>query len=61
MNIESTRSMEKSFIRPSVVINQHPESQHNFSRKRVVPGERLYEDALNETKSKDNRKQSNKL
>ena len=61
MNIESTRSKEKSFIRPSVVINQHPESQHNISRKRVVPGERLYEDALNETKSKDNRKQSNKL
>ena len=61
MNIESTTSKEKSFTRPSFVINQHPENQHDFSRKRVLPGERLYKDALNETKSKDNRKQSNEI
>ena len=61
VNIESTRSKEKSFTRPSVVIIQHPKNQHDFSRKRVVPEERLYKDALNETKSKDNRKKSNKI
>ena len=61
MNIESARSKEKLFTRPSVVINKHSENQHDFSRKRVVPGERLYKDALNETKSKDNRKDSNEI
>ena len=61
MNIESTRSKKKSFTRPSVVINQHPENQHYFSRKRVVLGERRYKDALNETKNEDNRKQPNKI
>ena len=61
MNIESTRSKTKSFTRPFVVIDQHPENQHDFSRKKALPGERLYEDAPNETESKDNSKQSNKL
>ena len=32
-NIESTRSKAKSFTISSAVINQHPESQHDFSRK----------------------------
>ena len=58
---ESTRSKTKSFTRPFVVIDQHPENQHDFSRKKALPGERLYEDAPNETESKDNSKQSNKL
>ena len=58
MNMESK---ENSFTRPSVVINQHPENQHDFSRERIVPRELLYIDALNETKIKDNRKQSNKI
>ena len=61
MNIESARSKTKSFTRPFVVIDQHPENQHDFSRKKALPGERLYEDAPNETESKDNSKQSNKL
>ena len=51
MNIEPT-----SFTRPFAIINQHPENQHDFLRKRVGPGERLYNDTLNETKSKRNRK-----
>ena len=58
MNMESK---ENSFTRPSVVINQQPENQHDFSRERIVPRELLYIDALNETKIKDNRKQSNKI
>ena len=49
MNVESTIPKTKSFTRPPVVINQHPENQ------------RLYKDTLNETKSKDNSKQSNKI
>ena len=61
MNTETTRLKRKSFTRPSVVTNQHPGNQHDFLRKRVTPGERLYKDALNETKSKENRKQSNKI
>ena len=62
MNIASIRRKTKSFTRPPVVINQHSKNQpHDFLRKRVVPGERLYKDALNETKSKDNSKQSNKI
>ena len=51
MNIEPT-----SFTRTFVIINQHPENQHDFMRKRVGPEERLYNDTLNETKSKRNRK-----
>ena len=61
MNIESTRPKTKLITRPSVIINQHPENQHNISRKRVVPGTRMYKDSLNEIKSKDNSKQSNKV
>ena len=61
MNIESTRSKTKSFTRPFVVIDQHPENQHDFSRKKALPGERPYENAPDETESKDNSNQSNKL
>ena len=61
MKIAWTRRKTKSVTRPPVVINQHPKNQNDFSRKRLVPGERLYKDALNETKSKDNSKQSNKI
>ena len=61
MNIALTRRMTKPFNRPPVAINQHPKNQNDFSRKRLVPGERLYKDALNETKSKDKSKQSNKI
>ena len=61
MNMESTRLKANSFTRPSVVTNKHPENQHDFLRERVIPGEWLYKDALNETKSKDNSKKSNKI
>ena len=40
---------------------ENPEIQYDFLIKRVVLGKRLYKDALSETKSKDSRKQSNKI
>ena len=40
---------------------ENPETQYDFLIKRVVLGKRLYKDALSETKSKDSRKQSNKI
>ena len=61
INIELTRSKTKSFTRPSLVINQHPEYWHDFLRKRVVHEERLYKDALNKAKSKNKMKQFSKL
>ena len=61
MNIESTRPKTRSFTRTPVVINQYPENQYDFSRKKVVPTERPYKSVLNEKKNKDNSKQSNPL
>ena len=61
MNIESARPKTKSFTRPPVVINQHPKNRHDFSRKAVLPWERIYKDALNETKGKYNSKQSSEI
>ena len=41
-------SKYKQSKRPEVVVNRFPENQHNFQKKRTIPGDKTYKEAVTE-------------